>query len=226
MQYLNPIEMNGTTFRDIRKFEGRMNEAQRLKWARKLREEKDKLYDFMRSQSGVEPGCGSLRSSVAREEFENSEQALSGDRDFKKWRAEQEEARVCVDPQTPESFIWAASDRSGLKGAILMYSLEVVGINNGVVGYTAYCGPFMDPGIATDFMLYLLDNQATGFRADRSPLTTQLLGWKFPVEDERNRWLTSRPNATMWVPKFNAAHDLELETRGSQQFAKSLRKLP
>ena len=71
MQFLSPIEMNGTTFRDTRKFDGRMNDEQQLKWAKKYQEEKARRYDFIRSDSGLEPGCGSLRTSVAVEQFEN-----------------------------------------------------------------------------------------------------------------------------------------------------------
>jgi len=192
-----------------------------LEASQKINAEKNRRYDYMRGESGVEPGCESMREATALRDH-----ALSGgNQDFVKWRRAKENSRRSLDPQTNTHLTMVARTDDGPIGAILMYSIEFLGVRpDGVSEFDAYCGPFVEnPERNLDFMLYMLDNEVTGFNANNEPTTFQLVKWKFPVNDTRNRWLTSRPLAQRWVPKFSAeGYKLKLVSRANVEFAKSL----
>ena len=192
-----------------------------LEASQKITDEVNRRYDYMRGESGVEPGCETMRESVALRDHKMS----GGEEDFVKWRRAREAARKCLDPQTDTHLTMVARTSEGPIGAVLLYSIEFLGVRpDGVSEFDAYCGPFVEnPEHSFDFMLYMLDNEVTGYNERNEPTTFQLVKWKFPVNDTRNRWLTSRPQAQRWVPKFSAeGYDLKLSSRTTVEFAKSL----
>ena len=224
MRHLTPITVDDTRYFDLR---GELSRERRKEGIKTFQEQVDKRFDLVVSFSGLEPGCSTLRHSTARREFELSDQALSGDRDFAKWRKQREAQRLCIDPQTSESFRLFAWNRDGPVGGILIYNVELLKRVDGVIRYMAGCGPMTeDPVKAAEFMLHLLDNPTDGFDDQGDPVTMQLVKWTFPVLDIRNRWDVSRPRPTIWLNKFAATHDVVLENRSGQEFITSLKRLP
>lgn len=223
MRNLNPITVDDTQYFDVR---GIVDRDRRREAVKIIQKQTDIRFDgVVATGSGAEPGCSSLRTAVARREFELSNQALSGDRDFYKWRKQREAQRLCVDIHSPENFRMFVRDHSGPLGGIMIYNVVILGKVEGVIQYRAGCGPLIeDVEKAADFMLYLLENSTPGENDKGDPIVMQLMGWSFPIEDERNRWDVSRVRLARYLTKFQVAHDVTLETRGNQEFITSLRK--
>ncbi len=222
MKYLEDIVIKDTVFKDAR---SPISKEEGLALGRKLRSVTDVRYAFVKENYNVEPGCERVRNSTLKEEFEKNVDAKI-DRDFSAFRKEYEANRICVDPRTDEHYVLYAIARSRPAGGLLIYNVDLVGRDAGVVQYEASAGPLTEnPDTSSEIMLYLLDNPTDGFDDEGKPITMQLIEWKFPVEDVRNRWISTRDWESRWISAFQQrGYNLTMAHRDNTDFPTSLRK--
>ncbi len=222
MPHLLSLQVGGTIYHDARTPHPQFDlHAGYDLYTRILDERMDTMREFL---DGEEPGCDVVRDKVAQELYDRHRRSI-GNRElipFHRWRENYERRRSCPDPTTDEAFLFLAYQRDGNVpiGGIVLYSVELLGRDTSrerTVSYRAMCAPMSRPREASAFMRAMLDGPLIGVTDDGSFNLFQLVQWRFPTEERRNRWDLTSPLASEYLSEFGQ-HDLTLETRGAHTF--------
>lgn len=184
--------------------------------------------DMHAEYTGDDTGCANLREEIASSRYDEYV-TLGGEKLFSDWRFEIEAGRSSKDIMTSENFsllghIPLPDGSKKWVGGALIYDVQIIGLVDDAVLYKAACGPVFDNPIhSAMFMRAALENDWPAVTGDDNrEINVRLVEWKFPIEDERNRWLMSIPDTDIYLEEWGGL-DITVETRDIDTFITSVK---